>query len=258
MLFTCLLSITVGWASGLPQAPSGPGHVCTKTGVTSTPMEAALYELRRRFPNQIVIGFEEFFYENRPECEPQIDLGPPDITLSQALQRVRQTDRRYRVELLQGRLIHVYPAYGTADPPKLLDVKLSEFFLPPDACVAQQFLYMNSLMAFFSYTPDLSKYLYRQEEAWYSSHNKQVPGIVGDFMGDCAPNEHRRPPFYHNITVREALNLMALRSLQVARGESPSNAPDYVQVTAISWKYRFHPEPDADTGIGGVPVFQAF
>ena len=154
--------------------------------------------------------------------------------------------------------MHVYPARATADPPHLLDIRLAEFVLPPDECMAQQFLYIDSPMHYFSYTPDLSKYLWQRKMAWYHAQGKEPGGIVGDFMGDCVPNDHRREPIYHNVTVREALNLMAIRSLQVTNKQVASTAPDYFKPKAISWKYRFRPEPKADTGLGGVPVFQAF
>lgn len=257
-LLLCLLWLPcLQTGAAFAPAPRATEPACRKSGVTSTPMEAALDELRRRFPSEIVIGFEEFFDEPRPECEPKIDLGPPGTTLQQGLQRVRKADPRYRVEL-NGRLVHVFPARGTADPPGLLDLRLSEFFLPPDSCVPQQFLYMDSTAASLSYTPDLSKYLDRQKDAWYARHRKARPGSVGSFMGDCAPREHRRPPIYHDITVREALNLMALRSLQIVRGEVPPEPASYALKKPVSWKYRFRRDPEAETGLGGVPVFQTF
>jgi hypothetical protein len=58
--------------------------------------------------------------------------------------------------------------------------------------------------------------------------------------------------------VREALNLLAIRSLKVSRGEVQPNSPIYGKLVPVSWKFRFRREPDADTGLGGVPVFQTF
>jgi len=98
-------------------------------------MEAALDELRRRFPNQFVIGFEELF-DPRPESEPHIDLGPADTPFAAALERVRHIGPQYRVALLEGRLVHVYPAKETADPLHLLDLRIKEFLMPPDSCLA--------------------------------------------------------------------------------------------------------------------------
>jgi hypothetical protein len=51
---------------------------------------------------------------------------------------------------------------------------------------------------------------------------------------------------------------MALRSLQLSRREAQPNDERSGPFKPISWKLRFRPEPDADTGLGGVPVFQAF
>lgn len=126
------------------------------------------------------------------------------------LRHMRRLNPQYRIELLDGRLVHVYPANGTAEPAGLLDLRLQEFFLPPDECMAQQMLKIDTSSARFSYTPELSTYLGEHKAAWYRAHGKDMGGVVGDFMGDCEPAHHRREPIYHNITVREALNLMAI------------------------------------------------
>jgi len=225
--------------------------------VTPTPMEAALENLRDRFPNQLVIGFEELWY-TRTDREPRVDLGPPKATLLQVLSRIRHDNPNYAIKLSAAGLISVYPTHGTADPAGLLDLRVSEFFLPPDDCLAQQMLYMDSPMAHFSYTPTLSRYLWEHKQAWYKAHGKDEGGVVGDFMGNCEPSNHRREAVYRNITVRDALNLMAVRSLQVAGGRVPTNGPAGFKPKPISWKYRFRRDPDADTGLGGVPLFQAF
>ena len=139
--------------------------------IPSTPMEAALDALRSRFPNQVVIGFEEL-WDVRPQREPQIDLGPANSTLDQALARIRRENPKYKIELLQGSLVHVHPAHDTADPAGLLDLRLREFFFPPDDCVAQQMLNMDSCAA-FSYTPELSRYLCEHKMAALASGTRQ-------------------------------------------------------------------------------------
>jgi len=222
----------------------------------STPLEAALDVLRSRFPNQVVIGFEEL-WEVRPEREPQIDLGPANSSLEQVLACIRRENPKYRIELLQSGLVHVSPARGTADPVGLLDLRLREFFLPPDDCVDQQLLNMDHCAA-FSYTPELSTYLCERWWAWHRAHDKGPFGVAGDFLGDCKPAHNRHEPIYHDITVREALNLMAIRSLQVANAPPRTNTPTWAKRKPISWKYRFRPDPDADTGLGGVPIIQMF
>jgi len=225
--------------------------------VPSTPMEAALDALRARFPNQVVVGFEEL-WDPRPDTEPQADLGPPNSSLEEVLERIRLLNPQYKVDFPKGGLVHVYPSHGTADPAGLLDLRLQEFFLPPDDCMPQQMLNMDNPMAGFSYTPELGKYLWEHKAGWYRAHGKELPGVVGDFMGDCEPAHHRREPIYKNITVREALNLMAVRSLQRARGEVANNPPSWSKPKPISWKYCFRRELDADTGLDGVPILQTF
>jgi len=220
--------------------------------VPSTPMEAALDELRRRFPNQFVIGFEELF-DPRPESEPHIDLGPAETPFAAALDRVRHVAPQYRVDLLKGRLVHVYPAKGTADPLHLLDIRLKEFDMPQDHCLQAGMAGIDLPLG--NYAPELAKMLIERQIAWNEAHGRPT-GYVGD-MGDCY-SSYAPGPAYSNITVREALNLLALRSLKVSRGEAEPVGQIYRKIEPISWKFRFRREPDADTGLGGVPLFQTF
>ena len=78
---------------------------------------------------------------------------------------------KYMIELLRGSLVHVHPAHDTADPAGLLDLRLREFFLPPDDCVSQQLLNMDKCMV-FSYTPELSRYLCKHQMAWDQAQAK--------------------------------------------------------------------------------------
>lgn len=217
-------------------------------------MEAALDALRSRFPNQVVLGFEEL-PDVRPEQESVADLGPPNSSLQQVLDRIRRQNPSYKVDLLTGGLVHVYPAHGTADPSGLLGIGLHEFFLPPDNCLQRQMDRMGSLGAVLSYTPELSQYLLKKKEEWNRKHRGPEFGIAGDFpRGHCEPSQQRRDPIYRNITVREAMNLMSIRSLQIAR--MPSHKPAHETSRPICWKFRFRRDKDADTGLSGVPVFQ--
>jgi hypothetical protein len=104
-----ILAGLVGAASG------GPGRAAIigtpwptfageqATSVPPTAMETALDELRRRFPNQVVIGFEGLF-GRRSESETRIDLGPKDAPFDEVLSRIRLVDPNYRVELIESRL----------------------------------------------------------------------------------------------------------------------------------------------------------
>jgi hypothetical protein len=107
------------------------------------------------------------------------------------------------------------------------------------------------------YAPELTTLLAERQRAWYRNHGQEVPGQVGDILGNClslaAPG-----PVHRNITVRDALNLMAERSLQVSRGEVIPNDQIYPPYRPVSWKFRFRREPDAATGLGGIPLFQTF
>ena len=245
---TLPVALTIGWCRRQSES------TLTQSIVISTPIETALDELRVRFRNSIVIGFEELF-DPRPDREPQVDLGPKGLSLEQVLSRVGSIDPKYRVELLPGSLVHVYPANKTADPVGLLDIRLREFSMPQDSCLSQAIEYVDEW--FHGYAPELVQFLAKRKDAWYRERGQQVPGIVGDILGNCislaAPG-----PVYRNITVRDALNLMARRSLQVSRGEVTPNHPIYTPYKPLSWKFRFRREPDANTGLGGIPFFQTF
>jgi hypothetical protein len=170
----------------------------TQMIVTSTPIEKALDELRVRFPNDIVIGFEELF-DPRPDRESQVDLGTTGLSLEQVLNRVRGIDSKYRVELLQGRLVRVHPANQTADPRGLLDIRLHHFSMPQDACLGQAIENIDDW--FHGYAPELIEFLAHRRNAWYWDHGRELPGRVGEILGNCialaAPG-----PVYPNITVR--------------------------------------------------------
>lgn len=222
--------------------------------VTSTPIEKALDELRVRFPNDVVIGFEELF-NARPDTEPQVDLGSKGLSLEQVLNRVRSIDSKYRVELLQDWLVRVHPADETADPRGLLDIRLRHFSMPQDSCLGQGIENIDDW--FHGYAPELIEFLANRRNGWYRDHGREVPGQVGEVLGNCI-SLTSPGPVYRNITVRDALNLMSKRSLQVSRGDVTPNDPIYPPYKPLSWKFRFRREPDANTGLRGVPLFQTF
>jgi hypothetical protein len=226
----------------------------TQPITTSTPIEKSLDELRVRFPKDIVIGFEELF-DPRPDREPQVDLGPPGLALDQVLNHVRSVDPKYHVELLQGRLVHVYPARETADPAGLLDVQLRRFSMPQDSCLRQAIENIDEW--FHGYAPELTTLLAERKRAWYRNHGQEVPGQVGDILGNCLSSA-APGPVHRNMTVRDVLNLMAERSLRVSRGEVTPNDPIYPPYRPVSWKFRFRREADAASGLGGIPLFQTF
>ena len=86
---TVQVALTIGCSQQPAARANSPptDSTSTQTIVTSTPIEKALDDLRARFPNSIVIGFEELF-DPRPDSEPQVDLGPQGLALAQVLNRV--------------------------------------------------------------------------------------------------------------------------------------------------------------------------
>jgi hypothetical protein len=103
----------------------------------------------------------------------------------------------------------------------------------------------------------LIQLLERRKEEWYRERGEQIPGIAGDILGNCISTAATGPE-YRAITVRDALNLMALRTLRVRRGEIKPNDAIYGSFKPLSWKFQFRKDPNAETRLGGVPVFQTF
>ncbi len=246
------IAIRPGLTVNCEEQPAAGHAGSAEASLTSTPMEDALNELRLRFPNRVVLGFEELF-DPRQGSEAQTDLCPNGTSLEEVLNCIRKVDPRYSIKLLKGGMVHVYPAKQTADPVGLLDIRLREFSMPQDSCLGQAIRSIGER----GYAPELGRYLAERKTRWYRSHRRQIPGSVGDILGDCyglaAPG-----PAYRDITVREALDLMAERSLQVSRGELTSNSPVHPTHKPISWRFRFRRDPDSDTGLGGIPVFETF
>src|SRR5271169_5645296 len=104
--------------------------------------------------------------------------------------------------------------------------------------------------------PELAQLLVERRIAWNEAHGRPTR-YAGDILGYCY-RTYAPGPAYFGITVREALNLMAVRSLKVSRGEVELNSTIYGKFEAVLWKFRFRREPNADTGLGGVPLFQTF
>jgi hypothetical protein len=125
--------------------------------------------------------------------------------------------------------------------------------MPQDSCLPQAIEHIDVR----GYASELSEFLAKHKSTWYRNHRREVPGQVGDILGNCFPLA-APGPVHRNITVRDALNLMAQRSLQVSRGEVTPNDTIYPPYKPLSWKFRFRREPSADTGLGGIPLFQTF
>jgi hypothetical protein len=247
---TVQLILGIGCTEHVFAAVEAEEFALAQTIVASTPIEKALDELRARFPNRIVIGFEELF-DPPSDKEPQVDLGPKDLSLQQVLNRVRRIDPRYKVELLPGRLLHVNPIQRTADPVGLLDIRLREFSMPQDSCL------QSAIENIDRYAPELSQFLVQRAQMWYRTHHKQVLGVVGDILGNCFP-EAAPGPAYKDLTVRDSLNLLVKRSLALSRKEVTPDSTLQPPYRPLSWKFRFRRDAEADTGLGGRPLFQTF
>lgn len=254
-------------AAGIGSGPNtSPIPIAFHSGGIDT-NGSGLDALQRRYPDKVAVGFEEL-WDARPDTEPHVDLGPPDATFNSVLERIGNLNPTYKLDLIEHLLVHVYPKDGTADPHRLLDIRLKRFVMPADHCLreAMQDIAWNSPHIVNGYAPELSEFLNKKQSDWYHQRGKELPveGVMGAVLGGCAPvpsPDHEGlsvATVYRNITVREAMNRMALRSLLLSRREVQPNDGREMTWKPISWKFRFRPEADADTGLGGVPIFQTF
>ena len=212
---------------------------CVAERVTnSTIMEASLDDLRSRFRNQLVIGFEELWDERGDQ---EVSLGRTNSPLQEVIQHIRLLNPQYKVEVRADGLVMTRPEHETADPAHLLDVRLKTFRMPPDHCIWWAIEHFDrgiepgitAVLPPVSYAPELSELLIAKRKEWYRKQGREAPvvGFLGGGLGSCDPVGSlpgtRTNRVYHNVAVRDALNLMAVRTLKLSRKEVQSDDRGY-------------------------------
>jgi len=214
--------------------------------VENSTMEAALGTLRQTDFARILIGFEKIAHRQGEKVEP-LSLSMSNSTVGQILDQLCEKSGGYTYDIVDSRIIHVYPAHAQSDPVGLLDLKISEFLVEGNMLPAALIVRIPDL------APELASYLGAKKSEYYARHNiaRASPGAIGRGNMDPKVNLHLR-----NMTVREILNAIVLYSVQL-RNQTPPDAHGYKLPTA-SWTYEFVIDPNAPTGLGGTPRWIAF
>ena len=217
-------------------------------------MGEALVSLRERL--QLAQGRVAIAFESLPAHESgqgTISLSVRDGRVRDILDRLCLADPRYTWELVEGRLIYVYPKNGAADPAGLLDIRIAHLKVRgrywPEAIISH----------IPSYCAELGEFLESKSREWARKHNRLTLGSAGSILTTNVP-----PPWLElelwNATVREVLIAISLYTLrhgdlragQVRKPEGPA------VMAPVGWWYEFRVDPDASTGVGGYPTWRPF
>lgn len=214
--------------------------------VEDSAMEGALRALRQKDFSRILIGFESIA-RRRDEKIESLSLSLTNATVGEILDQLCRQSREYTYEITDGSIIHVHPVRAQSDPPGLLDLKISEISIEANILPAAIIVRIGEL------APELASNLDAKKSEYYATRHiiPGSPGAIGHGNMDPQTNLHLR-----NMTVREILNSIVLYSVQL-RNQTPADSHGYKLPTA-SWIYEFIIDPNAPTGLGGIPRWIAF
>ncbi|MGH9862042.1 MAG: hypothetical protein ACRD35_01315 [Candidatus Acidiferrales bacterium] len=234
-------------SSGAAETPPSPkketvlGFRLTSFSVKGVGMEEALRELRRKDYTKVLIGFEKIPHRQREE-ENRISVGEANTSVGEVLERLCEADPRYTYEVIDGILINVLPRGAKNERNNLLNMLISRF------SVHGAYTSGGVIQSVAEFSPELRKYLREKEHEYYAAKGifPGSPGVMS--RGNMTPQFHLD---LENKTVRQVLNDVVLYSLLLYRESSP-DATGW-KPPPTSWIYEFVVDPDAATGLGGVP-----
>jgi hypothetical protein len=198
-------------------------------------MEEALRELRNKNKERILIGFAEVAHSEGAEKK-RFTLDVADATVERILDELVRADPRYTYSTDRS-VINVVPRASGAYPADLLRIRIRAFaFHGKD-------LPHNLIAHIGGSAPELHLALKKKELEYAARHNNPVGGTVGSILtGGSEPEIDLE---LHNQTVREVLNSILIYSQTNLKW-------------SIGWKYEFIIDPNAPTGLGGYPKWDAF
>jgi hypothetical protein len=213
--------------------------------VQQADMEAALRALRATDYARILFGFERVA---APAAQPQptFSVTESDESLGGIMSDLCRKDPRYTFEVISGQLIHVYPRSQTSDPAGLLNIRVAHFSINEKILPAAVIDRISEL------APELHSFLWQRRLA--ASRGKPAPSSPGtQIHGNMDPTVHFE---LRNVTVREILNDVVLYSAELRRDTPPDWAGN--KPVPTSWMYEFVVQPDAATGLDGIPIWRDF
>jgi hypothetical protein len=168
-------------------------------------LEKALWTLRYKAPGRIIIGFEKM-PQRENEKTATISMDWTQATVAEILAKILLMDKRYTYELVEGKLIHVFPQGAKNDVTDLLNIRIKNFKVKGRESID------NVISHIADWAPELGRFL--QKRASEYRKRKGIPeGGPGVLMrGDMTPEVHIE---FAQKTVREILHSLVLYSAEL-------------------------------------------
>jgi len=252
------------------QSLSGPADRAAEASITETPikdykvenvtMTEALLKLRDCDLRQVLIGFEAVPHregEKGRSISLKVDAG----TLGEVVRHLCEADPRYEYAVVQGPIGHtdlkgsmmeIRPKGALKDRTDLLNMRVRDYEIDSNITAGEAILHINQD------APELQEFLHRKAEGWRQRKGIPPGPEIGAIMhGNMIP-----PRFtlrLHDVTVRQILDVISLKSIDVYEQQPEVNAQGMRgKPYPTGWRYDFVIKPAASTGIGGIPEWQYF
>ncbi|HXJ93049.1 MAG TPA: hypothetical protein VMT20_09220 [Terriglobia bacterium] len=218
--------------------------------VENANMAEALLALRSSDVDHIIIGFERMPHLPGEKGGP-ISVALTGGTVGQIVQRLCEADPRYEYEVLEGAMVVVRPQNATTDPSDLLNLEIQTYTI--DAKVGAG----EAIEHVWEDAPELRSLLRRKLEE-RAKRTGESSGFPGSIMSGNMP-----PPRFtlhlHNVTVRQILDAISLKSVDMFR-QGPDYGPNGMplKMAPTGWEYDFTVDPNAPNGLGGYPKWTPF
>jgi Tfp pilus assembly protein PilP len=226
--------------------------------VENVSIAEALVKLRAQDYRHVLIGFEQVPHregEKRAPISLKIDAG----TLGNVVQRLCQADPRYEYQVvespvgqpkLKGFMIEVRPRGAVNNPADILNMRVGDYEVDSNITAA------GAISRISQDAPELREYLERKAEEWAQRKGTHSGEIGAIMSGNMVP-----PRFtlrLRDVTVRQILDAISLKSIEIYREEPDVDSRGMRgKPYPTGWRYNFVINPDASTGIGGIPEWTA-
>jgi hypothetical protein len=214
--------------------------------IANSTMEGALRTLRQKDFAKILIAFEKVA-GREGENKESLSLSLSNATVGAILDSLCEQSRQYTYEIADEFIIYVHPARAESDPLHLLDMKIKDF------SIEGKMLPTAAVQRIGVLAPELAVYLSEKRRNYYASRGITTGSPGATLGGNMDPTVSLH---LHELTVRQVLNQLVLYSVQL-RDKIPADVGGN-KLAPTSWMYEFVVNPNASTGLGGIPRWIAF
>jgi hypothetical protein len=209
--------------------------------VENADVDEALLALRSKDPEKILIGFEKM-PQREDDKTPTLSATWTQATVGEILAKILAVDKRYTYEVVEGKLIHVFPIGAKNDLTDLLNIRIERFAVKGKESIE------NVVIHIAERAPELREFLEKRASE-YRKRKALLGGGPGQLMsGDMDPEINLE---LRQKTVRDILHGLVLYSAELYPKK-------LVGIPPTSWKYEFIIDPEATTGLGGYPRWSTF